>query len=205
MFDEVWTPGLAGVLSASYRNVTGIDISRDVLSGSRHYGGAAALTQADVRKLPFAGGSFDCVLSPSTLDHFSSEDQIAAGVAELYRVLRTGGELLLTLDNPVNPLVALRNALPFQLAYRMGVSPYRVGVTCTPGRLRKILERAGFRILEMTATVHCPRAFVVHFARLLSRRTRARLLSAAMRCESWRAWPTRFLTGYFTAVHAVKD
>jgi SAM-dependent methyltransferase len=202
MFDEVWTPGLAPLLAGSYRRVTGIDISGDVLQLSRRNAGAL-LTQADVRSLPFARESFDCVLSPSTLDHFASEEHIASSVAELHRVLRRGGLLLLLLDNPVNPMVWLRNALPFHLV--RGVAPYEVGVTCTPARLGEILRTAGFRVVEMTATVHCPRALVVQLARVVGERMRRRLLDTALKFERCGGWPTRFLTGHFTAVHAVKE
>ena len=203
MFDEIWSPGLCSVLAALYGTVAGIDISGHVLLGARRNGASTLLTQADVRTLPFATASFDCVLSSSTLDHFDSEDQIVVSLSELHRVLRPGGDLLLTLDNPVNPAVRLRNALPFGLLNRIGLVPCAVGVTCRPGRLSEMLQRAGFQVLEITATVHCPRLAVVLLARFLSSRKRRRLLSAVMRFERCSAWPTRFITGYFTAVHAL--
>src|SRR5204863_8026948 len=66
----------------------------------------------DVRALPFADGSFDVVVSTSTLDHFQARADIDTALRELHRVLASDGLAVVTLDNPWNPLVALRNALP---------------------------------------------------------------------------------------------
>ena len=92
---------------------------------------------ADVRSLPFADGTFDVVVSNSTLDHFRSRKELIASMRELNRVTRPGGELVLTLDNRANPVVAFRNALPFHWLNRIRVLPYYVGVTCGPRGLRK--------------------------------------------------------------------
>ena len=56
----------------------------------------------------FPPASFDVVLSTSTLDHFDRRDEIAVALAELRRVLADGGRLLVTLDNPANPILRLR-------------------------------------------------------------------------------------------------
>ena len=86
-----------------------------VQAALNRYHGLRALA-ADVRRLPFADGDFDTVVSNSTLDHFKTSAELADSIKELSRVLRPGGELYLTLDNPSNPLIALRNALPFRFA-----------------------------------------------------------------------------------------
>ena len=65
----------------------------------------------------------------STLDHFEDAAQIEVALGELHRVLRPGGHLVLTLDNPANPLIRLRNALPEAWARRTGLSPFAVGAT----------------------------------------------------------------------------
>jgi len=59
---------------------------------------------ADARGLPLRTASFDLVLSTSTLDHFDSRREFVAAIAEIARVLRPGGRLVLTIDNPSNPL-----------------------------------------------------------------------------------------------------
>jgi len=72
------------------------------------------------RRLPGSLGAllktFDTVLSNSTLDHFDGAAQIRVSLAEPARVLRPGGRLLVTLDNPANPLLALSKALPSRCA-----------------------------------------------------------------------------------------
>ena len=57
-----------------------------------------------------------------------------------------GGTLLITLDNGRNPLVALRNLLPFSLLRRLGLVPYYVGPTLGPTQLIDYLRAAGFAV-----------------------------------------------------------
>jgi ubiquinone/menaquinone biosynthesis C-methylase UbiE len=65
---------------------------------------AAKFLAADARRLPLQTASIDLVLSTSTLDHFDSRREFVAALAEIARVLRPGGRLVLTIDNPSNPL-----------------------------------------------------------------------------------------------------
>ena len=105
-------------------------------------------------------------------------------------MLAPGGLAVLTLDNPWNPLVALRNALP---ARPRALVPYYVGVTLGPRALRAALTTAGFAVEELAAMLHAPRLAV----RAL--RPPLQLLLAAERLERW---PTCFLTGQFVAARA---
>jgi ubiquinone/menaquinone biosynthesis C-methylase UbiE len=163
---------------------------------------------ADVRRLPFGAATFSAIVSTSTLDHFRTLDDVLAALQELARVLEPGGSLLLTLDNGANPVVALRNALPYALLHRAGLVPYPVGATCGPRHLCKLLAEAGFDVLDATALLHCPRVLAVASARRLQRNADAgagaRYLARLQRWEALARWPTRFLTGYFIGVHARK-
>ena len=69
----------------------GVDLSDDALRFCRIRGVSAA--KADLRALPFADAAFDCVTSFDVLYHRWVADDRAA-VAELVRVLRPGGVLL---------------------------------------------------------------------------------------------------------------
>ena len=142
LFDESLTPGLYPLLAAQAREVVGVDVAQSTLgaAGARHRD--LRIAAADVRRLPFASAVFDAVVSNSTLDHFGSIGEIAASLAELHRVLRPGGRLLLTLDNLANPVVALRSLLPYAPLHRLGLVPYEIGVTCTAGALSRLVRGA---------------------------------------------------------------
>jgi len=206
LFDEACNRGLLPDLALSAREVVGIDGSSEVATDARARLPDALLLAADVRRLPFPAATFDLVLSNSTLDHFDRADAIGDSLRELHRVLAPGGRLILTLDNPGNPVVGLRNALPFGLLKRTGLVPYFVGKSLDVAGARREVARAGFRLEDSTAIMHCPRALAVRVADLVgwsgSVRGRAGLLSALMAFERLGRWPSRFRTGHFVALLA---
>lgn len=120
----------------------------------------------DVRRLPFRAGAFDGVLSTSTLDHFDEPADIDRSLAELHRVLRPGGRLVLTLDNPANPLIRLRGALPHAVARRTGLVPFAVGATLSEGPGVRALEAAGFTVVDTAHLLHAPHVVGTRLARL---------------------------------------
>ena len=110
-------------------------------------------------------------------------------------MLAPGGTLVVSLDNLANPLVAVRNALPFRWLHRIGLVPHYVGATCRPGELQRLLASTGFDVNATTAIMHVPRVIALavgarhgHDARL----------------ERLGQLPTRFLTGQFVAARAVR-
>ena len=206
-FDEATSAGLFPLLARHAEQVHGIDVSTVAVKAARDRYARMRATGADVRRLPYAPASFDVVVSNSTLDHFDSLDDISTSLHELRRVLNPGGQLLLTLDNPANPLVAIRSWLPFAVLHGLGILPYQVGVSCRRTRLLRMLEAAGFEVMETTAVMHCPRVLAVAIADLIEHLGGARMhrwfLRQLMSFERMRHWPTRFLTGHFIAVRAV--
>ena len=205
LFDEAVSEGLHPLLASRAREVVGIDVAPSVIGAACARYPSLGRSLADVRRLPFATASFDAAVSTSTLDHFDSEADIASSLAELARVVRTGGTLVLTLDNPSNPLVALRNALPQTGLRRVGLVPYQVGVTCGARRAAELLRGAGFEVIESRGFVHCPRALAVALARVAGRRSaavQARFVGALRAFERLDALPTRFLTGHYVALRA---
>ena len=207
LFDEATGDGLVGALQDCAQRVMGVDYALSVAAGARARRRAVDVMVADVRRLPFADNTFDAVVSNSTLDHFAAASDIGRSLRDLHRILVPGGRLILTLDNGSHPLVALRNALPIGLLMRAGLVPYYVGQTLRPAPLAALLEQSGFRTVEMTAVLHCPRVLVVPLARLMSRRGSSSpaarwLLRLARLCEHADRLPTRFYTGHFVAVLA---
>ena len=88
-------------------HVTGIDMTPEMLAKAR--GAAAEMTTAniefvkgDVEQLPFAGESFDVVISNGVIDLIPDKDAVFSG---LFRVLRPGGRIQLadvTIQKPVS-------------------------------------------------------------------------------------------------------
>jgi SAM-dependent methyltransferase len=219
LWDEAVGNGLYRVLAARTTQVTAIDVSPLVVAAAiRRYPQLDGRC-ADVRALPFSSGDFDVTVSNSTLDHFDSETEILVGLRELHRVLRPGGVLILTLDNPRNPVVALTKALrrvrlnEFWLRHavaiaRVGLLPYRVGATLGIRALERVLPRLGFRIEDCEAIIHAPRLLAVLAAQRLERQTspqvQQRFLDRLMACERLARTRAQFVTGHFVAVRATR-
>lgn len=208
LFDEAVGPGLYSFLKSKTCLLAGIDVSILTLSAASSHCKSLKTACADVRSLPFVDEAFDVIVSNSTLDHFKTFDEIVASLGELRRVLKPGGDLLLTMDNLANPLVALRNLLPFWALNRLGIVPYYVGISCGPRALSRLMREIGMEMLEVKAVMHVPRVFAVALARVLEQyanpKTQQRFLGWLMKFEHLSSWPTRFISGYYVAVRARK-
>jgi SAM-dependent methyltransferase len=202
LFDEATTGGVVPVVREAAAAVAGVDIAPEVAEGAGARYPELETAVADVRRLPFADGEFDLIVSLSTLDHLESVDEIAGAVGELVRVLAPGGTLALTIDNGANPVVALRNALPAAPLRRAGAVAYEVGPTVGPRRLERLVREAGARPRTREALMHCPRLPAVALARRVPPSSGARFLRGARRFESLGRLPSRYVTGYFAAVVA---
>jgi SAM-dependent methyltransferase len=206
LFDEATAAGLYRQLAARASSVVGIDLSPVIVAAARARHEGLDATVADLRRLPFDAGAFDLVVSLSTLDHFGSRADLLAAVCELRRVLAPGGQLIVTLDNPSNPLVALRNALPFGVVNRLGLVPYYVGATCNRRSLEHVLAEVGFDVVETAAVMHCPRVLAVPVTRFVERRcstaARKQWLALLLAFETLAGLPTRWRTGHFVAASA---
>lgn len=208
LFDEVAGRGIVGELDARGWAVTGIDVSPVIVAEAAARHADLEAVTADVRSLPFRDGSFDAVFSGSTLDHFESVADIGIALRELARVLRPGGRLVLTLDNPGNPLIWLRNGPLSRILPRLGIVPYQVGATLSRRPLADALLGAGFEIRQMTAALHCPRVLAVGVAPVVGRlgHTARETFLRALGCFEALEWmPTRWITGHYLAAHAVRD
>lgn len=208
LFDEAVTTGLFPLLAAHGDTVVGIDVSHEVLRAAATRHAELRAIGADVRRLPAASNHFDIVVSLSTLDHFGTTADISVALAELYRVLRPGGILILTLDNQSNPVIALRNRLPFGLMHAAGIVPYPVGRSVGYSAARRFVAATGFEVREHTAIMHAPRALAVPIMSAIGGiggpRACAIMSRAAMTFEKLMSLPTRFLTGHFIAILAAK-
>jgi SAM-dependent methyltransferase len=208
LFDEAVSDGLSSLLNLRSKRVFYIDASFEVHQMAKRRHPDLQAIRTDVRCLPFADGTFAGIVSNSTLDHFKSLDDLIISLRELYRVLQPGGQMILTLDNLANPIILLRNGLPFRLLDRLKIVPYYVGVTLGPYCLQHLLKKVGFKILEVDTIMHCPRVFAVAIARCLEKhaspKTQKAFLRFLMAFERLSRLPTRFLTGHFIAIKAMR-
>lgn len=208
LFDEAVATGLFPCLADRAATVVGVDLTTATARRARERHPELRAARGDLRRLPFADGSFDVIVSNSSLDHFQVLADLVAALDELHRVLAPGGVLLLTLDNPANPVVALRNALPFRLARGLGIVPYYVGATVGPRRLPALLRERGFEVERVTTLLHCPRLVALRLAGALERlagpRGQRLFLRGLLKCEGLAAWPTRSVSGHFVAARAVR-
>lgn len=206
LFDEAVGNGCAGALASVSNEVHGIDISRRVVESAGAGNPDIKTLVGDVRNMPFADGSFDLVFSNSTIDHFATRGEIEQSIREMARVLGDKGALILTMDNPRNPVVGLRNLLPRKALRQAGLVPYFVGETLSMREMVRCVEAAGLRVTERRFTQHVPRVLALHLCRVLagSRGLSEALPRAMLGWEGLAAWPTASWTGYYSAVLAVK-
>ena len=209
LFEEAITPD--HVLGELGPRSVGLDTSPAIAHAARaRFGTAYHYVVADLRQLPFRHGCIPRILAGSSLDHFPESRDIDVCLAELARILTPGGVLVVTFDNPANPAVRLRNALPFEWLYRLGIVPYYVGATYGFADAARALAAVGLRVTAMRAVAHAPRAPAMWLSALTRRvpallRLAARVESLIDRCESLERLPTRDRTAYYVALRAVKD
>lgn len=124
-------------LLAPYGRVTGIDLTERGLRFARA-DGHRRLARADAAALPFRDATFDLVTSFDVIYALSDEDE-AAALREMHRVLAPGGALVLNVA--AMPLLRGNHSV-------LALERRRY----TRAMLRERLERAPFRIARLTHT-----------------------------------------------------
>ncbi|HXH02172.1 MAG TPA: methyltransferase domain-containing protein [Candidatus Competibacteraceae bacterium] len=166
--------------------VCAVDQSPKMVESARanvepQFTGRAEVRVAEVDALPFADASFDLVLNIAVLMYVPKP---AAVLAELRRVLKPGGTLVITVDNRRDladlidlPMRArrlwrrLRKAPPPQYPsqHAEGVRPRRY----SPAEMRRLLQAAGLTPVEETSLGFAP--LLLNGRRVLSDRADVRL------------------------------
>lgn len=107
--------GEAGRVVLTDINAAMLRIGRDRLVDE---GLVMPVTQCNAERLPFAAGSFDCVCVAFGLRNMTRKD---AALAEMHRVLKPGGRLLvLEFSRVAKPLAPLYDAYSFRILPRLG-------------------------------------------------------------------------------------
>jgi ubiquinone/menaquinone biosynthesis C-methylase UbiE len=142
--DGRYLAALAGELPARR---AGCDISERILETARQRVDAD-LRQATLEELPFEAAEFDLVLCSQVIEHVLDPER---GVAELARVLRPGGTLVISTDNARNWVTRALNA-PRTAAVallRLRGARGRIESPATPytrASFRALLEHGGFAV-----------------------------------------------------------
>jgi SAM-dependent methyltransferase len=214
LYDEaICRHGLLPLFEHKCDHIVAVDLAFETVQAAKRrlrsaHGECFQMAVSDARRQPFQSGTFDEILSNSTLDHFSYRADLTASLMELHRILKRGGVLIITLDNPQNPVVWIRNRMPYGWLKGLGIIPYYMGVTLSISELIRALESIGFAVPNSTVIVHSPRVLAI-WAGFLIGKLRHEGIKASFRkflsfFECLGHLPTKIITGYFIAVKAVK-
>jgi len=122
--------------------VVGIDFDKQLVDFAMQHGFQDEGKVVDLtKKIPFNDAEFDVVLCSEVVEHLPI---IAPFLKECNRVLKQGGMLLLTTDNPAyikNRIKLLFGKADF-LVHQPHVHLY------TPGKMQELLEEHGFSVLH---------------------------------------------------------
>ena len=94
---------LAARLAARGYEATGLDPSDGMLSVLRERAPAVTAVQASATEMPFDDAEFDLSVSVATMHHIADPDAVRRALAEMVRVVRPGGKVIVWDHNPRNP------------------------------------------------------------------------------------------------------
>jgi SAM-dependent methyltransferase len=165
-----------GILVDEYASKLGIEGLDENYSSARVRSGS-------LMALPYADATFDRAMCLDVLEHLSFDDQPRA-LAELHRVVKPGGELLVSVPN----LAHLQSRVHFLLTGRLirTASEHKHPGDRPAGDYIRLAERAGFRLVKRRGIF--PTVPIV--TRYIRRHPRAllplhRLLTRALPIPGW--------------------
>ena len=129
--------------------LTGVDVSPASIERARRENPQVRYEAYDGKTLPFAEASFDAAFLICVLHHVLPEDRVAL-LAEVRRVLKPGGLLLVFEHNPFNPLTRLAVA---RCAFDRDAQLLSRGLSA------RVLAEAGLSVFEKRYILVSPFAF----------------------------------------------
>lgn len=207
LFDEAVGGGLANWICSVSARMEGIDLMPEIAKRAADRHPEITTRQADVRSLEaYPSPCFDLIVSNSTLDHFENETDLTRSLKELARVLLPGGLLFVTLDNPQNPIVSIRNRRSSASPGRSPLVPYFMGRTVPRLELIRMVEDAGLTVERSDYLMHLPRVLFLHASRLFAAGSPSGrgVMELMNSFELLNKLPARSRTGHYSAVLARK-
>lgn len=188
--------------------VFGMDIASNIAFKAKMQAKASGLVfntcvACDVRECAFKDSSFDVVISNSTLDNLATGD-VDKAMAELRRILKPQGRLILTLDNRNNFLYHLG----YQIEKAINTNGYYQDKCYSLREARALAVSNNFIVEDITAIVHIPTPF--NKIAILLEKTKIKFFD----CLIWHCVKlfsklgnkrTKFLTGWFIALKLAKN
>jgi len=195
---------LAPLLEKGFR-VSAVDQSAGMVEKagknfSEHYADRVRLTVSSLESLPFASEEFDLALNVAVLMYVSDD---ARTIAEIYRVLKPGGTLIMTVDNKRDladmldlPMRLKRLWRRWRPTAKKAIEPANRPATVKPRNygpqeLKYLLQSAGFVIDEEESIGFAP--LLLHGKRIFSDLADLRL-DRLLQIVRW--IPRLRLTGY---------
>jgi SAM-dependent methyltransferase len=181
----------------------GMDLSAATVSraAGRCPNASARFLVCDVRHPALRSGSLDLIVSTSTLDHLETAGQFQQSLAGLAGLLRQGGLLIVTVDNPQNPLYG-----PLRWASRRGWLPFALGYTPSMRELMDFLAGLRLEVVAQDWLLHNPRGIStlvwIALRKLLKKRAETPISLILRALAAMGRLPTRRWTACFSAVCA---
>ena len=126
--------------------VVGIDISAEAITRARMITeNGCELVIGNAESLPFRSNSFDKVISLCSLEHFENDEK---SLSEIYRVLKNGGIVVLTVDSFT---YKLNEGILYKHKKEHAVVNYY-----SVDKLKEKLEKFGFKLISYKYFVNSP-------------------------------------------------
>lgn len=122
--------------------VVGLDIDFNNLKKLKKFSNELIL--ADAEHLPFKDAVFDCVYMGELIEHFWSAKEL---LSEANRVLKDGGVICLDTPN----VYSINRIIRFVLKGKDSLGDPDHKIFYTPASLSKLLNTAGFEVIEVTS------------------------------------------------------
>lgn len=141
--------------------ITGLDFDKNALkSAKKNLKGVKNVTimHGSVLELPFKANSFNKVILTEVAEHLPDDLQ---GLKEIYRVLKPGGTLVLTVPNhnypllwdPVNKVLEATTGKHIKSGFWAGIWNQHIRLYY-PEEIKKVVKKAGFKIKLVESVTH---------------------------------------------------